>query len=89
MHNHIIVYRAIIKAIDDCKATPFSLQDIVDVSDVSKSSVLRLLKSLVEMRLVTHGLKGYKGKRYKVTTRWIGVAEVIEAYQYAKVIKLV
>jgi len=62
--------------------------ELHEVCGISKSSVVRTLNTLVRMGYVKRSDKGYRGRHYRVTHRWDGTERVIEAFHYARMLKI-
>lgn len=67
----------------------FAIWEIREGSGVSNSSVTRVIKKLVDLKLVRHREHGYRGRNYEVTKAWsTDVMTVINTYEYAKALGL-
>lgn len=67
---------------------PFAIWEVRDASGCSTSSVTRVVKKLVQLDILRHTVHGFMGRHYRVTYKWTSVDDVIESYEYAKVLKL-
>lgn len=86
----VSIHRKIIIEIDNKwhDGTPFAIWEVRNNVGVSTSSVTRTLKKLVDLRLLFYSSKGYVGRHYRVAARWINVDEVIENYEFAKILHI-
>mgnify|MGYP001558386291 CR=1 FL=1 len=85
------VYRKIIQTIHEgwFGGEPFAIHEVRDKSGVSKSSVIRVLKLLVKIKVVAHRPGGYAGRHYRVTQTWpMTLRDAVEAFEMAKVLKV-
>jgi len=84
--NHRIVIRMIDEKFPDGS---FAIHEVRDATGVSSSTVTRVLRALVKLRLVRHSPHAFAGKHYRATVRWTHAASVIDTYEYAKALKIV
>ncbi len=67
----------------------FAIWEVRHGADVSSSSVTRILKELVELKLVRHYEKGFMGRNYEVTQAWdTDIMKVIEVFELRRVLNL-
>lgn len=84
-------HRKIIAAIHEhwFNGSAFALRDVASESNVSTSSVVRTLKMLKGMKMVSYSIKAYQGRHYRVNTSWPhNEKEVIEAFELAKILRI-
>lgn len=84
-------HRRIIDAIHSYwfSGEPFGIWQVRDTSGVSTSSVIRTVKMLVRLRMLSHSKRAYAGKHYRVTGQWPAkVTDAIDAFEYAKILKI-
>jgi len=67
---------------------PFAIWELERVVNVSKSSIIRVLRQLVKLNYVLHSKKAYAGKHYRVAARWTDVIEVTNTFEIAKALKI-
>lgn len=81
-------HRAVIRAISHGWPTgePFALSEVMRGASISKTSAVRILNRLVELRLLKKSMRSYKGKKYRVTSQWQGEVPVINAFEFAKAV---
>ena len=67
---------------------PFAIWELRDACDISTSTVIRVMRTLVELRLVLHAKRGFQGRRYRIAPRWLNAKAVIENFEIAKAMGL-
>jgi DNA-binding transcriptional regulator GbsR (MarR family) len=69
--------------------TPFAIWEIRNAAHVSTSSVIRVLRILMRLKLVSHTKRGHVGQHYRVTVRWPSATkDAIDAFEYARILKI-
>ena len=84
----VSTHRKVIETIDRHWRTgaPFAIWEVRDASGVSTSSIVRCLRRLQDLRLVIHKDRVYADRHYRVAPRWTNAKDVLENYQYAKML---
>lgn len=72
----------------DDTATPFAIHEIVRVTGISRSSVIRVLTKLVEIGLVLHNITAFRGRHYRTSPKWTSPEEVAKEYEMALLMRL-
>jgi len=68
--------------------TAFSVWEVRDLSLCSVSSVLRTLDTLIRAGYIKKAATGYRFRYYRVTDRWTNAETVIEAFHYARLLRI-
>ena len=87
----VSTHREIIKAIDAMMGRPFAIAEIrkkLAELNISVSSIVRCLTMLQTLGLVKHTPGRYLHRNYQTTFRWQAPADVIEAFEYGKALKI-
>lgn len=85
--THRLVIEAIHKNWHDGR--PFAIWELRNASHCSTSSVSRVIKHLVKIKMVLHTNKGFNGRHYRVDVRWPGTAkQAIANYVWARMVKI-
>lgn len=85
------VYSKVIRAIHArwIDGEPFSLRMLGNEALVSKSSVIRILATLMQLQFVKHLPRAYAGRHYRVTISFpIDVEEAIKSYELSQILKI-
>lgn len=84
-------HRNIIKHIHDNwhDGSPFAIWELRKASGFSNSSVIRVLRQLVKLRMVIHTSKGFQGRHYRLSVKWPASAnDAIENFELSKILKI-
>lgn len=86
------IHNLVIEAIDKKwpKAEPFAIWELRDAlrGQASVTSITRILNKLIDIKLIVHSNRGFEGRHYRVSVQWTTAAEVVQKYEYAKVLKI-
>jgi len=85
------VYSKVIRAIHSnwMDSEPFSLKMVGVEACVSKSSVIRILRTLMQIQFITHTKKAFAGRHYRVTIYFpTDVEDAIKAYELSQILKV-
>lgn len=86
-----MTHRKVIEAIHNnyLNGAPFAIHELRELAGVSTSSVVRVLRKLVEFKLLDHSERAYAGRHYRVTMHWNrDVNELVENYEIGRMIEL-
>lgn len=72
----------------DAEGTPFAIHEIVRVTGVSRSSVIRVLSKLVDLGLVLHSVTAFRGRHYRTSLTWTTPEQVAKEYEMALLMRL-
>ena len=67
---------------------PFSIVELQSKTGLSTSTVTRYLRKLVELHYILHSYKGFAGRHYRVSNRWEDSRQVIDGFEYAKILNI-
>lgn len=84
------IHNLVIEVISQTENQPFAIWEIRDKlrGKASVTSITRILNKLVDIKLVTHSNRGFMGRHYRISFQWTTVDEVVQKYEYAKVLKI-
>lgn len=87
----VSTYKLVIEAIHKkwYDGTPFAIREVQSTSGCSTSSVARVMKNLVKLKMVVHSKKGFMGRHYRTDIRWPAKAKMaIQHYEWARILKI-
>ena len=85
MSNH----RKIISWIHIMRTKRFAIHEVRDAVGVSASTATRVLRKLIDLKLVTHHAHSAAKRNYSVSSRWPNdVKDAWENYELAKVLHI-
>lgn len=68
----------------------FAIREVAAAADVSISSVLRTLHILRQIRLISYSERAFAGRHYRVNNNWPQtMKEAIDAFEYAKILRMI
>lgn len=82
------LHKVVIAAVDNMRAAPFAIHEVVRATGVSRSSTIRILNKLVEVGLVSHSDTAFRGRHYRTTSQWGNPLDVAREYEMALLLKL-
>lgn len=86
--THVVIINAVQDNERWQAGEPFALWQLRDLTHLSTSSVVRTISKLVSLKLVKHSKKPvFEHRNYRITAQWRSASEVIEAYEFAKIIE--
>lgn len=68
---------------------PFAIWEVRDATSLSTSTVVRVLRPLVRLRLLARAKRGYRGRHYRVAKAWpLRLVDAIQTFEFAMMLKL-